>query len=109
METSFGEGDVEERTFLTRGMSQWSWRSSTFLVFNLIDCALTCILRDMGMYEASPVWDLLPVHTVWFKMMPAFLFAYLLRRRQTVMLVLAIGMGLVVVWNLAVLIMWRWG
>ena len=71
-----------------------------FVALNLADCLLTSVLLSHGMVEANPLWR---YESLWLKMPLVVLLAVYFRKRSTTMMILALGMALVVLWNLHLL------
>ncbi len=81
-------------------------RTKLFLLLNLADYALTAGLIKQGLgFEGNPLLNLMPFWGIGVvKIGVVYLVARYLRDRITVMVLLNIGMGMVVLWNLAWLI-----
>lgn len=81
-------------------------RTKLFLLLNLVDYALTAVLIKQGLgLEGNPLLSWMPFWGIGIvKIGVVYLVARYLRDRVTVMVLLNIGMGMVVVWNLAWLI-----
>lgn len=82
-------------------------RTKLFLLLNLADYALTVVLIKQGLgFEGNPLLSWLPLWGMGIvKIGVVYLVAQYLRNRITVMVLLNIGMGIVVVWNMAWLIL----
>ena len=82
-------------------------RTNLFLLLNLVDFALTAILikQCLGV-EGNPLLNWMPFWGIGIvKILVVYLVAQYLRDRVTVMVLLNIGMGTVVLWNLVWLIL----
>lgn len=77
-------------------------RTKLFMLLNLADYALTAILIKQGLgLEGNPLLTWMPFWGIGLvKIAVVYLVARYLRNRITVMVLLNIGMGMVVVWNL---------
>jgi len=84
----------------TRGITA---RTYLFMVLNLVDYALTAILIKQGLgLEGNPLLTWMPFWGIGLvKIVVVYLVARYLRDRVTVMVLLNIGMGMVVAWNMA--------
>ena len=78
-------------------------RIKLFLLLNLADYALTAILIKQGLgFEGNPLLNWMPFWGIGIvKIVVVYLVIRYLRDRITVMVLLNIGMGMVVVWNMA--------
>lgn len=81
-------------------------RTNLFLLLNLADYTLTAVLMKQGLgIEGNPLLTWMPFWGIGIvKIVAVYLVARYLRNRITVMVLLNIGMGMVVLWNLAWLI-----
>ena len=77
-------------------------RTKLFMLLNLADYALTAILIKQGLgLEGNPLLNWMPFWGIGIvKIVVVYLVVRYLRDRITVMVLLNIGMGMVVVWNL---------
>ena len=82
-------------------------RTYLFMVLNLVDYALTAMLLKQGIgLEGNPLLSWMPFWGIGIvKIGVVYLVARYLSNRATVMVLLDIGMGMVVLWNLAWLIL----
>ncbi len=82
-------------------------RTKLFMLLNLADYALTAVLIKQGLgLEGNPLLNWMPFWGIGIvKIAGVYLVARYLRDRVTVMVLLNIGMGMVVLWNLAWLIL----
>jgi len=82
-------------------------RTYLFMLLNLVDYALTAILIKQGLgLEGNPLLSWMPFGGIGIvKIVVVYLVARYLRSRITVMILLNIGMGMVVLWNMAWLIL----
>ena len=82
-------------------------RTKLFLLLNLVDYALTAVLIKQGLgLEGNPLLTWMPFWGIGIvKIVVVYLVARYLRDRVTVMVLLNLGMGVVVVWNLGWLIL----
>ena len=82
-------------------------RTKIFLVLNLVDYALTAVLIKQGLgLEGNPLLTWMPFWGIGIlKIVVVYLVARYLRNRITVMVLLNLGMGMVVVWNMGWLIL----
>jgi len=78
-------------------------RTKLFMLLNLADYALTAILIKQGLgLEGNPLLNWMPFWGIGIvKIVVVYLVVRYLRDRITVMVLLNIGMGMVVVWNMA--------
>ena len=78
-------------------------RTKLFLLLNLVDYTLTAVLIKQGLgLEGNPLLSWMPFWGIGLvKIGVVYLVARYLRDRITVMILLNIGMGIVVVWNMA--------
>ena len=78
-------------------------RTKLFLLLNLADYALTAVLIKQGLgLEGNPLLSWMPFWGIGIvKIGVVYLVARYLGDRITVMVLLNIGMGMVVVWNMA--------
>lgn len=82
-------------------------RIELFIILNILDYALTGVMIRQGLgSEGNPLLAWLPFWGIGLvKIGVVYLVARHLRNRITVMALLNIGMGMVVVWNMAWLIL----
>ncbi len=82
-------------------------RIKIFMLLNLADYALTAVLIKQGLgLEGNPLLNWMPFWGIGIvKIGVVYLVARHLRDRVTVMVLLNIGMGMVVLWNMAWLIL----
>jgi len=82
-------------------------RTKLFLLLNLVDYALTGILIRQGLgFEGNPLLNWMPFWGIGVvKIVVVYLVARYLRDRITLMVLLNLGIGVVVVWNLGWLIL----
>ena len=82
-------------------------RTKLFLLLNLVDFALTAILIKQGIgLEGNPLLAWMPLWEIGMvKIGVVYLVAHYLRNRITVMVLLNLGIGIVVVWNMGCLIL----
>lgn len=82
-------------------------RTSLFLALNLADYALTAVLIKQGIgLEGNPLLNWMPFWGIGIvKIVVIILVARYLGSRVTVMVLLNLGMGMVVVWNMGWLIL----
>ena len=82
-------------------------RTKLFLLLNLADYALTAVLIKQGLgIEGNPLLSWMPFWGIGIvKIGVVYLVARYLRNRITVMVLLNIGMGMVVLWNMVWLIL----
>ena len=78
-------------------------RTYLFMLLNLADYALTAVLIKQGLgLEGNPLLTWMPFWGIGIvKVGVVYLVARHLRNRITMMVLLNIGMGMVVVWNMA--------
>ena len=84
-------------------------RTSIFLLLNLIDFALTAVLLKQGIgVEGNPLLSWMPFWGIGIvKIIIVCLVAKCLSNRVELMVLLNLGMGIVVMWNLGWLILLR--
>ena len=82
-------------------------RTKLFLLLNLVDFALTAVLIKQGLgLEGNPLLNWMPFWGIGIvKIAVVYLVVRYLRDRITMMVLLNIGMGMVVLWNMAWLIL----
>jgi len=88
----------------TRGITT---RTKLFLLLNLVDYALTAVLIKQGLgLEGNPLLNWMPFWGIGIvKIVVVYLVVRHLGNQITIMVLLNIGMGTVVLWNLAWLIL----
>lgn len=76
-------------------------RTELFLVFNVVDFALTGVFIKQGLgVEGNPLLNWMPFWGIGVvKITVAIIVARYLRNKVTTMILLNVGMGMVVVWN----------
>lgn len=79
-------------------------RTKLFLLLNLVDYALTAVLIKQGLgLEGNPLLSWLPFWGIGIvKIAVVYLAARYLRNKEAAMILLNVGMGMVVIWNLIV-------
>jgi len=92
---------------LSRQAQNITTRTNIFLALNLADYALTAVLIKQGLgFEGNPLLNWMPFWGIGIvKIVIVYLVARYLRDRVTLMILLNLGMGAVVTWNLGWLIL----
>jgi len=92
---------------LSRQAQNITTGANIFLALNLVDYALTAVLIKQGLgFEGNPLLNWMPFWGIGIvKIVMVYSIARCLRNKITLIIILNLGMGIVVIWNLGWLIL----